>query len=122
MYIRFFGLSTDFCDAFASKKDFWYLVPSYIFIVQNQWFTADVSSKDSICLSVTDNVTVGYVVVGIIDILLHQSDVWFAGRRIILREVRIDQNLVEGDAFSGKCLKDKIVDGPEGVFGERCGA
>jgi hypothetical protein len=50
------------------------------------------------------------------------NDLVLAGMGIVFWKVGVDQDLVKGDTFSSKCLKDEIVDRPEGVFRERIGA
>ena len=62
------------------------------------------------------------VVFRIVHVFLHQPRVWFACRCVVLREVRVDEDIVEGDAFVGKCLENEIVDRPERVFRESLSA
>ena len=73
-------------------------------------------SKGSIRFPVSYHIAVGDVVVRILHIFLHESGIGFPGGSIVLREVAVDKNIVEGDAFALQCLKDEIVDRPERIL------
>lgn len=42
----------------------------------------------------------------------------FTGRGIVLREVGVDEDVVELDTLSLECLQNKVMYGPEGILGE----
>ena len=108
--------------ALACKQQFGYLGPGDALVAQYQRLTADILGKLTVSLAIADNVRIGYVVLRVVDVLLHQSRVWLAGGRIILREVRVYQYLVECYAFALQSLQYEVVYRPECILWETIGA
>ena len=62
------------------------------------------------------------VVFGIVHVFLHESCVWLARRSIVLREMRVYQNVVKHDTLALQCVEDEVVNRPESVLWESIGA
>ena len=62
------------------------------------------------------------VVFGIVHVFLHESCVRLARRSIVLREMRVYQNVVKHDTLALQCVEDEVVNRPESVLWESIGA
>ena len=69
-------------------------------------------------LAIADNVRVGYVVLRVVDVFLHQTCVRLTGGSFVLRKVRVYQYLVECYAFALQSLQYEVVYRPECVLRE----
>ena len=59
------------------------------------------------------------VIAVVVDVFLQHSDAGFAVGMVVFRKMAVYVNGIESDAFSGQCLKHKIVHGPESIFRKR---
>ena len=81
-----------------------------------QELAADVGSKLSVRVSVSNDIAVCNVVSWRVHVLLHQSGVGLAGGSIVFREVRVDEDVVKLHSLALQCVDDEVLYGPEGVF------
>ena len=103
---------------FAGIEDFGYLVPCSG-AVQDECLAAQVLCKLAVCVAVADDVAAGQVVeLLVLYVFGEHACAWFAVGVVVLGEVVVNLDVVEGDAFAFECLKDEIVYRPEGVFRE----
>ena len=118
--VGFLGSAAYLCGALSAKGYGSHLIPgaltAFWVLGDLQELTADVLGKQTVCLAVSDDVAVGNVVLGIVHVFLHQSGVGFAGRGVVLREVGVDEDVVEHDTFALQRVEYEVMDRPEGIF------
>ena len=109
-------------DAVASKENFCYLVPVHSVLAEDEALAAQVLCQLRIRLSVSNHITLCEIVLRIVDVFLQHADSWLAHRRVVLREMAVDELLLEVYSFALQSLDDEVVDRPECVFREGIGA
>ena len=121
MYINicFLRCALHFCSPFASKEYLSNLVPRHSVLTENQSLATKVFSQLAVGIAVADDVAVGKVVFLIIYIGSQHAGARFSHRRIVFREMAVDELLVESDAFAFQRLKNEVVNRPEGIFRKR---
>ena len=119
IYVGLLGGALHFCYAFSSKQQFGYLLPGHAVASQYKRLASYVLCQLSVCFSVSYNVRILNIIRRVIHVLLYHSRAWFASRGIVLGEVAVDELLIESDALVGQRLNDEVMNGPEGVLGER---
>ena len=80
--------------------------------------TSDIGSKLAIGVAVANHKAVCDVIVGVVYVFLYQSGIGFTGWGVVFREVRVQKYVVKHDTFAAKGVQDKVLDRPEGLFGE----
>ena len=83
---------------------------------------ADVGSKLAVSISVADDIAMLDVVVGIVEVFLDQSELWFAVARMLFRKAGVDKDFVKLHAFALQRIENEVLYGPEGVFRKGFGA
>ena len=94
--VRLLGGAAHFGRAFTSKDNLCHLSP-FAYLLEA---AADVLGKEPVSITVTDDVAVGYVVLRVVHVFLDESSVRLACRSIVLREMAVNEYVVEGDAFA----------------------
>ena len=90
------GGALHFCSTFATIGDGCSVGP----ITNLYEATADVLGEATVGIAVANDVRVGDVVVGIVDVFLDEPGVGLTCGSVVLREMRVDEDIVELDAFA----------------------
>ena len=105
-------------SAFSVDDGLGSLLPTDV-LVQDNSLAADVMGQLAVGVAVTDDVAAGYIVVfRVVHVFLHHPRAGFAGRGVVLREVRVNEDVIEVDSLSFQGLQDEILRWPKGFFRE----
>ena len=72
-------------------------------------------------LTITDDIAGSDVIVIVLQVVLHHGSARLACRRVIVREMSVDELFTEMDTLRGQSLEHQVMDGPERILRERIG-
>ena len=117
--VGLFRCAVHLSRTFSRKQQFGYSFPIHPFLPKDKRLAANVFGELAVGIAVANYIAVGDVVFIGLEIFAQHACSRLAVGVVVFGEMAVDFDVVERDAFAFEGLQDEVVDGPEGIFGER---